>query len=151
MNNTSNTTANPTQSNLGQQTRIVLVDDNAKARSGLKALLSTVRPKAIGRTVQEIRIVGEASNGQEAVRLMEEKQPDVVLMDAQLPVMDGLEATRIIKQRWPEVRVVLLTMYPDYKASAWKAGVDVFLHKGCSTEELIKAILVHSFSDQDEA
>jgi YesN/AraC family two-component response regulator len=59
-------------------------------------------------------VVGEAANGQEAVRLLEERGADVVVMDARMPVMDGLEATRLIKDRWPEVRVVVLTMYPCF-------------------------------------
>ena len=88
----------------------------------------------------KVEVVGEAADGQEAMRLVAERQPEVVLMDAQMPVIDGLEATRLIKRRWPEVRVVVLTMYPTYRVEALAAGADAFLVKGCPSEELLKAI-----------
>ena len=65
----------------------------------------------------------------------------MVLMDVRMPVMDGLEATRIIKDRWPEVKVIVLTMYPSHQAEALAAGADAFLVKGCTAEDLLKAIL----------
>jgi DNA-binding NarL/FixJ family response regulator len=89
----------------------------------------------------KIEVVGEAANGREAVRLVEECRPDVVLMDARMPVMDGLQATRLIKDQWPTVRVVVLTVYAARRADALAAGADAFLVKGCPTEELLKAIL----------
>ena len=88
-----------------------------------------------------IEIVGEAADGREAVRLVEQCQPDVVLMDLRMPVIDGLEATRTIKGRWPQVKVIVLTMYPSHQPEALAAGADVFLVKGCTTEELFQAIL----------
>jgi len=114
------------------QREVLIADDRLRSRSGLKALLA-LRP--------EIQLVGEAANGQEAVRLMEELRPDVVLMDVKMPVMDGLEATRIIKERWPGVKVIVLTIHTDYRADALAAGADAFLVKGCPPEELLKAIL----------
>jgi DNA-binding NarL/FixJ family response regulator len=62
-------------------------------------------------------------------------------MDARMPVMDGLEATRTIKDRWPEIKVVVLTMYCAFRADALAAGADAFLVKGCSPEELLAAIM----------
>lgn len=115
-----------------QRIRVLIADDRPHSRNGLKALLVT-QP--------EIEMVGEAADGREAVQLVEECRPDVVLMDARMPVMDGLEATRLIKDRWPEVKVIVLTMYRSYQADALAAGADAFLVKGCPAEELLEAIL----------
>jgi DNA-binding NarL/FixJ family response regulator len=89
----------------------------------------------------EIEIVGEAADGREAVQLVEECRPDAVLMDARMPAIDGLEATRLIKDRWPEVKVIVLTMYASYRANTLVVGADAFLIKGCPAEELLRAIL----------
>jgi DNA-binding NarL/FixJ family response regulator len=75
------------------------------------------------------------------VHLVEQCQPDVVLMDARMPVMDGLQATRLIKEQWPSVRVVVLTVYAARRADALASGADAFLVKGCPAEELLQAIL----------
>jgi DNA-binding NarL/FixJ family response regulator len=112
--------------------KVLIADDNERARNGLRALLATR---------QEIEVVGEAGDGRQAVEMVREHQPDVVLMDAQMPHMDGLEATRQIKARWPEVRVVVVTMYASRQAEARAAGVDGFLRKGGPVEELLSAIL----------
>jgi DNA-binding NarL/FixJ family response regulator len=89
----------------------------------------------------QVKVVGEAGDGQEAVRLAEEAHPDVILMDVQMPVMDGLEATRYVKQHWPDVRVVMLTMYSARQKEALAAGADAFLIKGCPVEQMCDAIL----------
>jgi DNA-binding NarL/FixJ family response regulator len=115
-----------------QRIRLVIADDAPRSRDGLRALLATW---------PEVEVVGEAADGQQAVHLVEECRPDVVVMDARMPVMDGLEAARLVKDRWSEVKVVLLTMYPTYRAQALAAGVDAFLVKGCPPEQLLKAIL----------
>jgi DNA-binding NarL/FixJ family response regulator len=115
-----------------QHTRVLIADDCPHSRDGLHALLVT-QP--------EVEIVGEAADGQEAVRAVEECRPDVVLMDARMPVMDGLQATRLIKDRWPAVKVIVLTMYRSYQAGALAAGADAFLLKGFPAEELLEAIL----------
>lgn len=117
---------------MSQKIRVLIADDQQHAREGLKALLSFV---------PQIEVTGEASNGQEAVQLVAEKQPDVVLMDVQMPEMDGLQATRLIKNQWPQVKVMILTMFPSHRAEAFAVGVDGFLLKGGTAESLQDAIL----------
>lgn len=147
-----------------QRIRLLIADDAPHSRAGLRALLATFplgpssskerdeRGRALysiqsqGQHPQQraqlaIEVVGEAVDGREAVRLVEECRPDVVLMDARMPGMDGLEATRLIKSRWSEVRVVILTLYAAYRAEALSAGADAFLVKGCAPEQILEAIL----------
>ena len=112
--------------------RVLIADDHPRSRTGLRALLATL---------PTVKIVGEAADGQEAVHLVEVYQPDVVLMDIQMPVMDGLEASRHIKTQWPDTRIILLTIYSAHRADALMAGVDNFLTKGCPVETLWSAIL----------
>jgi len=114
-----------------QRIRVLIADDHLHSRCGLRVLLATS---------PEVEVVGEAADGQEALHLVNEYQPDVVLMDIRMPVLDGLEATRIIKNKWPEVKVILLTMRAAYKADALATGADGFLLKGCPTEYLLQAI-----------
>jgi DNA-binding NarL/FixJ family response regulator len=113
---------------------LLIVDDSAAARSGLKALLETV---SIHERALEIF---ETANGQEALQLIETILPDVILMDAQMPLLNGIEATRIIKERWPNIKVIVLTMYTAYEKEAMAAGADIFLLKGGSPEKLFEAI-----------
>ena len=115
-----------------QPVQVLIADDRTQARDGLRSLLSTT---------PQVKVIGEARNGQEAVHLVEELQPDVVLMDAKMPEMDGIEATRLIKQQWPGVKVIVLTMHLAYRSSGLAAGADVFLIKGCPVEDLLEAIL----------
>ena len=113
--------------------RVLIVDDSPQVRQELCTLLPLAG---------DIEIVGEAADGLEAVRLAEALQPEVVLMDLEMPVMDGYEAARQIKSRWPACRVVALTVH-GYEAARQKAsqsGVDVFLVKGVSVETLVQAI-----------
>jgi len=112
-------------------TRIMIVEDNKHARHALKALLSQQA---------EMKVISEASNGQEAIQNIKEQLPDVILMDMQMPVMGGLEATKIIKAKWSQIRIIALTMYPEYQTDAMKAGADTFLLKGCGVEELASVI-----------
>ncbi len=111
--------------------RIVIADDQRATRQGLAALLNLA---------SDVCIVGEAADGQEAVDLVAACHPDVVLMDLHMPVMDGVEATRAIKARWPQVRVIALTMYAGLQAEALTAGADDFVLKGCPPEALYGAI-----------
>lgn len=112
--------------------RVLIADDRRATRKGLRALLSLY---------PQVEVVGSAANGQEAVRFVSECQPHLVLMDMQMPVMDGVEATRCIKDQWPEVKVVALTIHPRYRTKAAAAGADAILFKGDSPQALRDAIL----------
>jgi DNA-binding NarL/FixJ family response regulator len=113
--------------------RVLIADDQPRARHSLRSLLDTW---------PEIEVVAEAADGRAAVELTRLCQPDVVLMDVRMPVMDGLTATQLIKERWPQIRVVILTMYTDHTAAeASAAQADAFLIKGRPAEELLAAIL----------
>ena len=116
---------------MSNPTNIMVVEDNSRARCALAAYIS----------LQDgIQIAAEASNGLEAISKIKRSPPDIVLMDMQMPVMDGLEATKIIKKRWPWVKVIVLTMYQHYQPEAFSAGADAFLVKGCPVTELISTI-----------
>jgi DNA-binding NarL/FixJ family response regulator len=117
---------------MNQPISVLLVDDQQSARKGMKAILAFY---------PEIRVVGEAVNGEEAMQLVAEHQPAVVVMDLQMPVMDGVEATRLIKTRWPAIKVVVLTVQATRRGEALAAGADTFLHKGDGPEALLNAIL----------
>jgi DNA-binding NarL/FixJ family response regulator len=113
--------------------RVLIADDNPQVRQELRTLLPLAG---------DIAIVGEAGDGQEAIRLARVLRPDVVLMDLEMPVLDGYEATRQIKAGFPACWVVALTVH-DYEAARQKAsqsGVDIFLVKGGSVETLVQAI-----------
>ncbi len=114
--------------------RVLIADDHVRSRDGLRALLSSY---------PEIEVVGEASNGREALEMVEGGRPDVVLIDVRMPVMDGLDAIRVIKTRWPDVRTVVLSMYPGSRAAAVAAGADGFVLKGQPTEEIVALIRNH--------
>ena len=88
------------------------------------------------------QVVGEAGDGEEAVRLAAELQPDVILMDVSMPDVDGVEATRRIRDLVPDTRVIMLTMHPDQEvvAAALRAGAAGYLVKDCSTEEIAEAV-----------
>jgi DNA-binding NarL/FixJ family response regulator len=101
--------------------RIIVVDNRASNRRGLKALLA-FEPRIV--------IIGEAGDGHEAIHLVGKDQPDLVLMDIHMPVMDGLEATQTIKSTWPGVKVILYSVYPGYEKEATQAGADSFMIKG---------------------
>jgi DNA-binding NarL/FixJ family response regulator len=116
---------------MAQPTRVLIADDSAHARNGLRALLATW---------PEIAVVGEAANGQDAVRLVAEYRPDIVLMDLHMPVLDGVQATQLIKQQWPAVTVVVLTVYAVEQSAALAAGADAFLLKGGTPERLLGAL-----------
>ena len=116
---------------MSQQVKVLIVDDQLRARQSLKALLVTW--SLIGETL-------EATNGQEAILSIERRQPDLVLMDVRMPVLDGLQATRHIKRHWPQIKVIVLSMYGDYQVDALAAGADAFMTKGESPENVLDRI-----------
>ena len=113
--------------------RLLLVDDQALFREGLRTLLS-VYP--------ELSVVGEAANGEEALQQAEILRPDVVLMDLRMPVLDGVTATRRLKQTRPSSRVIILTTFDDdeYVFDGLRAGAVGYLLKDVSSEKLVEAI-----------
>ena len=117
--------------------RILIVDDQRRARRSVKALLATRF---------QLAETCEAANGIEAIRCVEECKPDIVLMDARMPEMDGIEATRIIKTKSAHTPVIILSMYLEYQAAALAAGADVFISKGDSPERLLEALAKASSS-----
>lgn len=120
---------------MAQATRVLIADDSVRARAGLRALLTMWH---------EIEVVGEAANGQDAVRLVGECHPDIVLMDLHMPMLDGVQATQLIKQQWPGVSIVVLTLYAVEQSAAMAAGANTFLLKGCAPERLLAALGVGS-------
>ena len=114
-------------------TRLLLVDDHKVVRSGLRMLLDNE---------SDLTIVGEAGTGQEALQLVEQLQPDLVLMDIGLPDMSGIEVTHQIKQRWPNVAIVALTIHEDeeYFFKMLQAGVNGYVTKRAAPEELLTAV-----------
>jgi two-component system, NarL family, response regulator LiaR len=116
-----------------QKIRVMLVDDHAVVRSGLGAFLS-VTP--------DLEMVGEAENGEQAVARCALYKPDVILMDLMMPVMDGVTATRQIRERLPAVHVIALTSFreDDLVQSALQAGANGYLMKNVTAQELASAI-----------
>ena len=117
------------------QLRIVLADDHEVVRSGLRALVD-------GTT--GMGVVGEASDGAEAVRRARELHPDVLVMDVSMPVLDGAEATERIRRECPGVRVLALTMHEDrgHLTRLLRAGASGYLAKRAAADELVRAIQV---------
>ncbi|MFO7661571.1 MAG: response regulator transcription factor [Chloroflexota bacterium] len=113
--------------------RLLLADDHAVVRSGLRLLLDS-QP--------DMRIVGEAENGRETIRLVLELEPDVVLMDIEMPDMNGIEATRHIKETAAKTAVLALTMYEDdqYFFEMLRAGAAGYVPKRAAPDELVTAI-----------
>jgi DNA-binding NarL/FixJ family response regulator len=112
--------------------RLVIADDHTMLREGLRRSLEA----------RGIRVVGEAGDGAEAVRLALELKPDVTLMDVSMPGMDGVEATRQIRQRIPDASIVMLTMHADHVVlvRAIRAGASGYLVKDCTTDEIVNTI-----------
>ena len=122
--------------------RVLLADDQALVRAGFAALLDAQ---------DDIQVVGEASDGEEAVRLARELSPDVVLMDIRMPGLDGLQATRQIAgdERLASLRVVILTTFEldEYVFEAMRAGASGFLVKHTEPVELVRAVRVVATGD----
>jgi DNA-binding NarL/FixJ family response regulator len=116
-----------------EPTRLVIVDDHELTRAGLRSMLSGQR---------RLKVVGEASNGQEALALCRRLQPDLALLDIRMPEMDGLQTCRALKQECPATSVILITIHsnPDYLLEAIKAGAAGYLLKDLTQSELLSAI-----------
>ncbi|AEH48391.1 response regulator transcription factor [Parageobacillus thermoglucosidasius] len=112
---------------------ILLVEDQALVRQGLKMMIEQD---------PQLKVVAEAENGLEALHEMEQHIIDLVIMDIRMPVMNGLEATRKMKERWPDVKILILTTFNDdeYAVQALKDGANGFLLKTAEQQKLIQAI-----------
>jgi len=113
--------------------RVLIVDDHTMVRTGLATFLEVS---------DGLELVGEAGDGTEAVELCQEKHPHVVLMDLVMPKLDGVAATQIIKERWPEIQVIALTSFQEGEMvqDALKAGAISYLLKNVSMGDLVRAI-----------
>ena len=113
--------------------RIVLAEDHTILREGLRALLSAD---------PNFEIIGEAQNGREAVRCVEKLEPDLLLMDLSMPRMSGMDAIREIKKRFPEIKIIALTVHKteEYLLTTLQAGADGYVLKDATHDELVMAI-----------
>jgi len=113
--------------------RVLIADDHHVVRRGLQFFLKTQK---------DIEVVGEAKNGVEAVQLVEQLKPDIVLMDLVMPEMDGIEATKKIKAQWPEVQVLMLTSFSDkdHVLPAIEAGAAGYQLKDIEPDDLVNSI-----------
>jgi two-component system response regulator NreC len=113
--------------------KIILADDHRIVRQGVRALLE-VEP--------DFRILAEAKDGLETVRMVEQFHPDILLLDLIMPEMNGLEVTRVVRERFPKINVVILTMHASaaYVFEALQAGARGYVVKDSSAEELVRAI-----------
>ena len=117
---------------IDQPVRLLLADDHRMLRESLRRAMED----------NGFDVVGEAPDGAEAVRLAEELRPDVILMDVTMPVLDGVEATRQVRDRVPGTQVVIMTMHADREVlvDAIRAGAAGYLVKDCSTEEVVDTV-----------
>src|SRR4030042_2340211 len=122
--------------------RIMIADDNEVVREGLESLLVSH---------EDINIVAKAVDGLDAVNKAKQFEPDVILMDAQMPNLDGPGATRRIKEILPEPRILFLTVYGDYVGDALAAGASWYLTKDCRRQDLLEAIRTLATSKRAKA
>lgn len=113
--------------------KVLIVDDQSLIREGLNMMLSLY---------DNISLVGEAINGVEAIEMVDKLEIDLILMDIRMPIMGGVEATKIIKERFPHIKVLILTTFneDEYIFEGLKNGADGYLLKDISSDELVKAI-----------
>jgi DNA-binding NarL/FixJ family response regulator len=112
--------------------RVVLADDRPRAREAMEALLLTA---------DELDVVGTAGGGREALDLVDAHRPDILLVDVEMPDLDGLAVTRAVKARWPKTRVVVVSMMGSYRGTALEAGADAFVDKAEAATRLLGVLL----------
>lgn len=114
---------------------VLLVDDHAVVRDGIRARLESHA---------DFQVVGEAVNGREAIQMVGELLPQVVLMDISMPVMNGMDAAKILRERYPDLKVIILTMHEhkEYIQGVVRCGAQGYIVKDVSAEEMINAIKV---------
>ena len=120
--------------------RILIVDDQRRTRESIQALLET--------KFQPLEI-NQAANGAEAMTCAEEWLPDIVLIDARMPELDGIEATRLIKDKMPHLTVIMLSIYAEYRAAALKAGANAFIGKDEPPERLLAVLAEAAHSTRE--
>lgn len=123
-----------------RKVRVLIADDNQRTRRALRAILHTS---------DDLVVVGEATNGQELLDLMQIDLPDVVLIDGRMPCMAGIEVAQRIKNDWPGVKIIMLSMHAGYQKKALEAGVDFFIVKGTSADRLLDAVIEHGRPGSD--
>lgn len=113
--------------------KVLLAEDQVMVRQGLKAMIQTD---------EEIKVTGEANNGKEAVSLCEKQVFDVAILDIRMPEMDGIEAAKVLRSRFPQMKILMLTTFDDneYVVGALKLGVSGYMLKNGDTESLIRSI-----------
>lgn len=121
---------------MSEKVKVLLVEDHTIVREGLRLLLASQE--------ESIHISGEAKGGREAVKLARESRPDVVVMDISLPDINGIEATKLIKESLPRTKVIALTMYAneEFVLQMMKAGASGYLIKNADSNELLNAIKI---------
>lgn len=115
--------------------RVLIVDDHAFVRRGVQMILESI---------PDWELCGQASDGLEAIQMVEQLKPDVVLMDVTMPGMDGIQATRLLRNANPQTKIILLTLHESIEVlrSGFRAGANGYLLKADAEEELIKALRV---------
>lgn len=113
--------------------KIILVDDHVLVRDGIKALLEDH---------QDFHVINEASNGIEALKVLANSLPDLMIIDIRMPEMNGIELVKVIKEKYKDIRTLVLSMHDseEYVVSAIEAGADGYMLKGASKEEFLKAL-----------
>ncbi|UJL45158.1 response regulator transcription factor [Virgibacillus sp. NKC19-16] len=113
--------------------RILLAEDQVMVRQGLKLMIETD---------EELKVTGEANNGREAIILCEKQAFDIVILDIRMPVMDGIEAAKIIQSRWSKTKILMLTTFDDnqYVLETLKVGVSGYILKNGDTDSLLRSI-----------
>jgi DNA-binding NarL/FixJ family response regulator len=114
-----------------EKIRVLITDDNEVVREGIESLLAPH---------DDMIVVGKAVDGLDAVAKASELLPDVILMDGQMPRMEGAEATKRIKEKLPDIKILFLTVYGDYAGDALAAGASWYLTKDCRRQDLLDAI-----------